>query len=167
MRFENRKLRVWLGLCAACSTSSAHTWPACCCFSRTSGTSLYPWTSLAVGTRTKLTTICLFIFFSEKEYSGRTRWEELLWSVFWMAFRTRFKIRFFPPCKYYHCSTWTVPEKKARLLALKPDAHPGRSPREGWEQSTAGSCHLHSPSAWGSRRHCFQGYIDTIAKIKC
>lgn len=45
---------------------------------RTSGTSLHPWKPLVVGTKLKLTTICLLIFFSEKEYSGRTRWEELL-----------------------------------------------------------------------------------------
>lgn len=51
-------------------------WATTYYFSGTSRSALYPWKSLVVGTKLKLMMICFF--FPEEEYSGRTRWEEIL-----------------------------------------------------------------------------------------
>ena len=83
----------------------------------------------------------------------------------WLSEQGLKSVFFFPPFKYYHCSTLAIPEKTAWLL--RPGA--GRPPR-AWSEGglrAEHSCRLQSPCAWGSGRHCFQGYIDTIAKIKC
>lgn len=137
-------------------------------FSRTSGTSLYPWKPLVVGTKLKLTTICLLNFFSEKEYSGRARWEELLdesseWlseeglrSVF-VGFRFVFTLML--------SSFRSEQPRKEDLPSEAGAGAPGRV-----RQGLGSQLHLQSPpaeSAWASLCVCFQGYIYTISKIKC